>query len=84
MFFKYNAPFRSNISKINNTFIDNAHNLDIVRPMYNLLKYSYNYSMISGSLWNYYRAEVNGDENENDNANNRMNESKTITSKSLI
>ena len=84
MFFKYNASFRSNISKINNTFIDNAHNLDIVRPMYNLLKYSYNYSMISGSLWNYYRAEVNDDENENDNANNRMNDSKTITSKYLI
>ena len=27
-------------------------------PMYNLLKYSQNYSMTSGSLWNYYRDEV--------------------------
>ena len=40
-----NAPFRSCISKINNTFIDNAEDLDIVMPMYNLLEYSDNYSM---------------------------------------
>ena len=40
--FKSNAPFRSCISKINNTFIDNAKDLDIVIPMYNLLEYSDN------------------------------------------
>ena len=34
-------------------------------PMYNLLEYSDNHSMTSGSLWNYYRDEV---ENVNDNA----------------
>ena len=40
------------------------------------------YSMTSGSLWTYYRDEVNDDENENDNANNnRINNRKTITSK---
>ena len=38
--FKNNAPFRSCISKINNTFIGNAEDLDIVMPMYNLLEYS--------------------------------------------
>ena len=38
--FKNNAPFRSCISKINNTFIDNAEDFDIVMPMYNLLEYS--------------------------------------------
>ena len=43
--FKNNAPFRSCISKINSTFIDNAEDLDIVMPMYNLLEYSDNYSM---------------------------------------
>ena len=26
--------------------------------MYNLLEYSQNYSMISGSLWNYYKDKV--------------------------
>ena len=48
--FKNNAPFRSYISKINNTFIDNAENLDIDLSMYNLLEYSDNYSMTPGSL----------------------------------
>ena len=42
--FKNDAPFRFCISKINNTFMDNAENLDIVMPMYTLLEYSDNYS----------------------------------------
>ena len=41
------------IKKVNNTFIDNAEHLDIVMAMYNLLEYGDNYSIISGSLWNY-------------------------------
>ena len=40
---KNNAPFVSFISKINNTLIDNAEDLDVVMPMYNLLEYSKNY-----------------------------------------
>ena len=56
---KNNAPFRSCISNINNTLIDKSEDLDIVMPMYNLLEYSDNYSMTSGSLWNYYRNEIN-------------------------
>ena len=67
--------------KINNTFIDNAHGLDIFMPMYDLLEYIHNYSMTSGSLWNSYRDEGNHDENENDNANDRISNNKTITSK---
>ena len=27
-------------------------------PMYNMFKYSQNYSTTSGSLWNYYRGEI--------------------------
>ena len=80
--FKNNAPFRSCISKINSTFIDNAEDLDIVMPMYNLLEYSDNYTM-TGSLWNYYRDEVKDDKNENDNSNNTINNNKTITSQSF-
>ena len=79
--FKNNASFRSCISKINNTFISNPEDLDIVIPTYNLLEYSDNYFVTSWSLWKYYRNEVNDDENENDNANNRINNNKTITSK---
>ena len=80
--FNNNAPFRSCIS-INNTFIDNAEDLDIVMPIYNLLEHSYNYSMVSGSLWNYYRDEINDYPNENNTANNRINNNKTIASKSF-
>ena len=40
--FKNNAPFTNCISKINNVLIDNAEDLDIVMPMYNLLEYSKN------------------------------------------
>ena len=80
--FKNNAPFGSCISKINNTFIDKAEDLGIVMPMHNLLKYRDNYCMTSGSLWNYYRNEVNDNANENAN-NNRINNNKTIASKSF-
>ena len=37
--FKNNAPFRSFISKINDTSIVNAQDLDIVIPTYILLEY---------------------------------------------
>ena len=57
--FKNNAPFVSCISKINNTLIDNAEDLDIVMPMYNLLEYSKNYSKTTGSFRNNYRDEPN-------------------------
>ena len=40
-------------SKINGILIENAEDLDIVMPMYNLLEYSKSYSKISGCLWNY-------------------------------
>ena len=48
--FKNCAPFTKCISRINNTDIDNAHDIDIVMPMYNLIEYSDNYSKTSGSL----------------------------------
>ena len=75
--------FRLCTSKINSAFINNAEHLHIFMPMYNLLKYSDNYSMTSRSLWNYYRDEINGDENENNAANNRINNNKVVTNKSF-
>ena len=45
--FKNCAPFTTCISRINNTDIDNAHDIDIVMPMYNLFGYSDNYSKTS-------------------------------------
>ena len=55
--FKNNAPFINCISKINGVKMDNAQDLDVVMPMYNLLEYSKNYKKTTGSLWNYYRDE---------------------------
>ena len=56
--------------------------LDNVVPIYNLLEYRDNYSMTLGSLWNYYKDEVN-DGNENNNDDYRVNSEKTTTSKSF-
>ena len=55
--FKNNAPFINCISKINGVQIDNAEDLDVVMPMYNLLEYNKKYGKTTGSLWNYYRNE---------------------------
>ena len=57
--FKNCAPFTKCISRINNTDIDNAHDIDIVIPMYNLIEYSDNYSKTSGSLWQYHKDDPN-------------------------
>ena len=51
--FKNCAPFTNCISEINNTQIDNAKDIDIVMPMYNLIEYSHNYAKTTGSLWQY-------------------------------
>ena len=77
-----NAPFRSCISKFNNTSINNAQDPDITMPMYNLLECA-NYSITSESLWNYYKDKVNYDANENDGINYRIINNKTATSKSF-
>ena len=51
--FKNCAPFTKCISRINNTDIDNAQDIDIIMPMYNLIEYNDNYSKTIGSLWQY-------------------------------
>ena len=66
--FKNNAPFTNCISKINNVLIDNAEDLNIVMPMYNLLEYSKIYSKTTGSLWNYYKDKPNNPPPNNYNA----------------
>ena len=53
------APFTKCKSRINNTDIDNAQDIDIVMPMYDLIEYSDNYSQTSGSLWQYYKDDPN-------------------------
>ena len=63
--FKNRSPFTGCISKINNTQVGNAKDIDIVIPTYNLIEYSDNYSKTSGSLWQYCKEipAVNNDGN---------------------
>ena len=51
--FKNCAPFTNCISEINNVQIDNAKDVDIVMPMYNVIEYSDNYTKRTGILWQY-------------------------------
>ena len=51
---KNSAPFFNCILKINNQLIQDAQDLDIVMPMFNLLYSSKSYRNITGSFWNYY------------------------------
>ena len=82
---KNNAPFTFCILKINNTFIDNAENLDIVIPMYNLLDCGKNYKKTTGSFWNYYRDEPNsGIGGENNKVNYSNKDSKSFNYKTSI
>ena len=45
------------ITLIKDEHVDNADNLDIIMPMYNLIEYSNNYSDTSGSSWQFKRDE---------------------------
>ena len=43
---------------IDRTAIDDAENLNLVMPMYNLIVYSSNYSETTGNLWFYSKDEA--------------------------
>ena len=62
--FKNCAPFINCISEINDTQVDNAQDIDIIMPKYNLIEYSDSYAKTTGSLWQYFRDEP-GDDLEN-------------------
>ena len=81
---KNNAPFVSCITRIHGELIEDADDLDIVMPMYNLLEYSKNYKKTVGSLYNYYRDELNDDANLNNFANNNVVSSNTFYYKNKI
>ena len=73
--FRNCAPFINCISEINNTQIDNAKDIDIVMPNYNLIEYSDNYAKTSGSLWQYFINEPD---------DNNLEDSKSFKSKIKI
>ena len=48
--FKSYAPFTNCINRINKAQVDDAPNIDVVIPVFNLIEYSDNYSKIFGYL----------------------------------
>ena len=48
--FKNCAPFKDYMTEINNSQVDDAHKIDKVMLMYNLIEYSDTYLKTSGSL----------------------------------
>ena len=53
--FKNCASFTKCITHINDEYVDNADNLDIIMLMYKLIECSDNYSDISGNFWQFKR-----------------------------
>ena len=90
--FKNNAPFINCISKINGVLIDNAEDLDVVMPMYNLIEHDKNYRKTTRSLWNYYRDEPDNDDKRNSKSfkyktsitGNTPNNDNTITNAKIV
>ena len=56
--FKNCAPFTKCITKIDGTTVDEAQDLDLVTPMYNLIKYGSNYPETTGSLCLYSKDQA--------------------------
>ena len=81
---KNNAPFVLCITRINGELIEDANDLDIVIPMYNLLEYSKNYRKTIGLLYNYYRDELSDDADDNNFDNIKVVNSNTFKYKIKI
>ena len=81
---KNNAPFVSCIRRINKELIEDADDLDIVIPMYNLLEYSKNYRKTIGSLYNYYRDKLSDDVDDNNFDNIKVVNSEAFKYKNKI
>ena len=82
--FKNNVPFISCISKINSTLIDNAEELDVAMPIYNLIEYSKNCRKTTDSLWNYYSDELTDDTNDNNFPNENVINSESFKYKTSV
>ena len=81
---KNNAPFVSCITRINGELTEDADDLDIVMPMYNLLEDSKNYRKTIGSLDNYYRDELSNDADDNNFLNIKVVNSNSFKYKNKI
>ena len=64
--------------------IDNAEDLDVAMPMYNLIEYSKNYRKVTGSLWNYCRDELTDGRNYNNFSNKNVISSESFKYKTSV
>ena len=55
--FKNSAPFTRCVTHINDEHVETAEDLDIIKPMCNLIEYSDNHVDSSGSLYQFKRVE---------------------------
>ena len=58
---KTSAPFFYCFLKINNQLIEEAQDLDVVMPMYDLLYHSKTFRKTTGPFWNYYPDKLNSE-----------------------
>ena len=82
--FKNCAPYTDCISQTNNTQVDNAKDIDIIMPMYNLIEYSDNYSKTFGSLWEYCKDIPAVNNNSNNDYFNGANATDSFNFKTKI
>ena len=70
--FKNCALFKTCTSHINDKYLEETKDLDIVMPMYNLIEYSDNYEESTGGLYHFKRDEITtgNDANTDIGANN--------------
>ena len=66
-------------TEINDVFIDEPNNIYIALTIYNLIKYSDNYSDASWSLWQFKRGEI-----PNNNVDLIINNSQSLNTKQLL
>ena len=69
---KNSAPFFNCILKVNEQLIEDAQDLDIVMPMFNLLYCSKNFRKTTGSFWNYYPDKPKSGHDNNANLRERI------------
>ena len=72
VFLKNTAPFFNCTLRINSQLIEDAQDLDIVIPMYNLLYYFKNFRKTTGSFWNYYPDMPKSEHDNNANLRQRI------------
>ena len=77
-------PFVSCVTRINGELTEDADDLDIVMPMFNLLEYSKNYRKTIGSLDNYFTDELSNNDDDNNFGNIKVVNSNTFKYKNKI